>query len=46
LHELKGEKVVEVLGEDRIVTSKDGVFNDSFEAWDVHLYRIRDKSAN
>ena len=46
VHELKGEKVVEVLGEDRIITSKDGVFNDSFEAWDVHLYRIRDKSAN
>lgn len=46
VHELKGEKVVEVLGEDRIVTSKDGVFNDSFEAWDVHLYRIRDKRAN
>ena len=46
VHELKGEKVVEVLGEDRIITSKDGVFNDSFEAWDVHLYRIRDKIAN
>jgi hypothetical protein len=37
---LKGERAVEVLGEDRTITSKDGVFGDSFEAWDVHLYRI------
>jgi hypothetical protein len=37
----EGEKAVEVLGENRVLTSKDGVFKDSFEAWHVHLYRIR-----
>lgn len=43
---LKGERAVEVLGENRTILSKDGVFSDSFEAWDVHLYRIADKRAN
>ena len=43
---LKGNRTVEVLGENRTILSKDGVFTDSFEAWDVHLYRIADKNAN
>ena len=38
---LKEEKPVEVLGEDRTIISKDGFFEDGFNAWDVHLYRIR-----
>ena len=38
---LAGEKTVEVLGENRTILSKDGVFKDSFKAWDVHIYRIR-----
>lgn len=37
---LKGERSVEVLDEGRKIELKDGVFNDSFDAWDVHLYRI------
>jgi len=43
---LEGKRTVEVLGENRTIISKDGVFRDSFEAWDVHLYRIgEEKSA-
>ncbi len=47
---LAGGRTVEVLGEpspsegrgeNRTILSKDGVFKDSFRAWDVHLYRIR-----
>ena len=37
---LKGEKPVEVLGENRTIISKDGLFEDSFNIYDVHLYRI------
>jgi hypothetical protein len=43
---LKGKRTVEVLGENRTILSKDGIFSDTFEAWDVHLYRIADKSTN
>ncbi|MHC4537911.1 MAG: hypothetical protein ACYS6K_28610 [Planctomycetota bacterium] len=43
---LKGNRTVEVLGENRTILSKDGVFSDTFEAWDVHLYRIADKNTN
>ncbi len=42
---LKGKKTVEVLGENRTIISKDGIFKDSFGAWDVHLYRIEDENA-
>ena len=37
---LAGEKKVEVLGENREILSKNGVFRDKFEPWDVHIYRI------
>ncbi|MBI2947893.1 MAG: hypothetical protein HYY23_09610 [Verrucomicrobia bacterium] len=37
---LPGEKTVTVLDENRMITSRDGVFRDTFESWDVHLYRI------
>lgn len=37
---LKGQGAVEVLGEDRRINGKDGVFNDKFKAWDVHLYLL------
>jgi hypothetical protein len=43
---LKGWQTVEVLGENRTIPSKDGVFSDTFEVWDVHLYRIPDKNSN
>lgn len=42
---LEGKKTVEVLGENRTIISKDGVFRDSFETWDVHLYRIGEEKA-
>jgi hypothetical protein len=29
-----------VLGEQRTLDSKDGVFADDFPSWGVHLYRI------
>ena len=35
---LKGERAVKVLGENRRIESKDGVFKDKFKAWDVHIY--------
>lgn len=31
---------VEVIGENRTIPVSGGVFEDSFEPWDVHLYRI------
>lgn len=36
-----GNGRVEVLGEDRTVNIRNGVFADAFEAWAVHLYKIR-----
>jgi hypothetical protein len=38
---LAGKAKVEVLGENRTVEAADGKFQDSFRAWDVHLYVIR-----
>ncbi len=37
---LSGEHKVEVLGENRTLTAKDGTFTDNFSAWEVHLYRL------
>lgn len=39
---LSGKPRVEVLGEDRRIDITDGVFRDTFAAWDVHLYRIEE----
>ena len=36
-----GIALVEVLGENRTLPVKDGSFEDSFDDWDVHLYRGR-----
>lgn len=41
LQGLDGKKTAEVIGENRALTSQDGVFTDSFGPWDVHLYRIQ-----
>jgi hypothetical protein len=38
---LTGGAKAEVLGEERTVEVRDGLFSDEFGAWDVHLYRIR-----
>ena len=37
---LMGPQSVEVLGEQRTLDLKDGVFEDDFTPWSVHLYRI------
>ena len=37
---LEGEKTVEVLGENRTLASKNGVFKDKFQPWDAHLYQL------
>jgi hypothetical protein len=39
--QLQGERPVEVLGENRTVVFKDGIFDDTFNPWDVHIYKIR-----
>ena len=44
--DMVGRRTIEVLGENRTILSKDGAFSDSFEAWDVHLYRIAEKNTN
>ncbi|HON90335.1 MAG TPA: hypothetical protein PK373_06490 [Sedimentisphaerales bacterium] len=38
--ELQGRQTVEVLDEDRTLEAIDGAFEDEFEPWDVHLYRV------
>jgi hypothetical protein len=38
---LPGRARAEVLGEDRSLEVRDGVFRDRFRPWDVHLYRVR-----
>jgi hypothetical protein len=42
---LKGSRAIDVLGEKRTILSKDGVFCDAFEPWDVHLYRAVDNNS-
>jgi len=37
----QGIKSVEVIGENRTIPVKNGIFKDNFEAWDVHLYRTK-----
>ena len=36
----KGQQTVEVLGENRTLSAKDGAFTDRFQPYAVHLYRI------
>lgn len=40
---LKGRTKVEVIDEDRTLEMRDGRFEDRFDAWDAHLYRIEAK---
>jgi hypothetical protein len=37
---LKGMNTIEVLGENRTLTGKDGTFSDHFDSWAVHLYKL------
>jgi hypothetical protein len=39
--DLRGDAKAEVLGEERTIEIKSGAFHDTFQPWDVHLYRIR-----
>lgn len=41
LRDLAGAREAEVIGEDRRIELKDGRFNDNFEPFAVHLYRIQ-----
>lgn len=38
----KGDRSVEVIGEQRALTARSGSFEDRFAAWDAHIYRIAD----
>jgi len=40
VNEMPGTHPVQVLGENRKIVAKDGVFTDAFGPWDVHLYRL------
>ncbi len=46
LRDRTGETPVEVLGENRSLTSRDGRFTDAFGPWDVRIYRLGDRSAS
>ena len=37
---LEGEHEVAIIGEDRTLRSRDGTFDDKFEAWDCRIYRL------
>ena len=37
---IDGNRTVDVLGENRTLTSKGGSFTDNFAPWDAHLYRL------
>jgi len=37
----KGTRTVEVIDEDRSLTSRNGVFKDRFSGWGVHIYRMK-----
>jgi hypothetical protein len=37
---MQGQAKVEVLDEGRTIDVRDGVFDDTFQPWDVHLYKI------
>jgi hypothetical protein len=38
---ITGTQTIFVIGENRELKAKDGVFTDDFAAWDVHLYKMR-----
>jgi hypothetical protein len=40
LNDGKAGGPIEVLGESRTVSAANGQFQDTFNAWDVHLYRM------
>jgi len=43
VQDIAGERTVEVIDEDRTLTSENGVFQDAFGPYEVHLYRLEEK---
>ena len=41
VEDLPEASTAEVIGEDRSIDVKNGSFEDEFQAYDVHLYRIK-----
>ena len=41
VNDLNRAQTTEVIGEDRSLNPRNGVFKDRFAGWDVHLYRIK-----
>jgi hypothetical protein len=41
---VEGAGAVEVLGENRSLTARNGAFTDHFDSWDAHLYRLRPRT--
>lgn len=41
IYDMTGQIKVNVIGEDRNLTAHEGSFQDVFEPWDVHLYRLK-----
>lgn len=41
IKDIEGTKTVEVIDENRSLSSKEGVFKDRLAGWDVHLYRMK-----
>jgi hypothetical protein len=41
LRNAEAVKTVEVIGENRTIPVKDGIFKDDFDAWDVNFYRTK-----
>jgi hypothetical protein len=41
LQHAESVNTIEVIGENRTINVKDGVFKDNFDAWDVHLYKTK-----
>lgn len=41
LRSFKGHSVAEVVGENRTVSVRDGIFRDAFKNYDVHIYKIK-----
>jgi hypothetical protein len=41
LKDIESTQTVEVIDENRSLPSKDGIFQDRFAGWDVHLYRTK-----
>jgi hypothetical protein len=41
IYDITGQIKVNVIGEDRSLTANNGSFQDVFEPWDVHLYRLK-----